>query len=67
VEEQQLAGVFAVLADPARIRLLRYLLNEDHCVAQCSEHLGLTQGAVSKHLARLDAAGLLLSLSSSDG
>jgi DNA-binding transcriptional ArsR family regulator len=59
-EAQELADVFAALADPARIRLLRYLLDDDHCVTQCTEHLGLSQGAVSKHLARLESAGLLV-------
>jgi DNA-binding transcriptional ArsR family regulator len=59
-EAQELSDVFAALADPARIRLLRYLLNDDHCVTQCTEHLGLSQGAVSKHLARLESAGLLV-------
>jgi DNA-binding transcriptional ArsR family regulator len=59
-EAQELADVFAALADPARIRLLRYLLDDDHCVTQCTEHLGLSQGAVSKHLARLESAGLLI-------
>ena len=59
-EAEQLADVFAALADPARIRLLRFLLGDDHCVTQCTEHLGLSQGAVSKHLARLDSAGLLV-------
>jgi DNA-binding transcriptional ArsR family regulator len=29
-------------------------------VTQCTEQLELTQGAVSKHIARLDAAGLLV-------
>ncbi len=57
---QELADVFAALADPARIRLLGYLLDDDHCVTQCTEHLGLSQGAVSKHLARLESAGLLV-------
>lgn len=58
--EVDLADVFAVLADPARLRLLRFLLDEEHCVSECTEHLALTQGAVSKHIARLDVAGLLV-------
>lgn len=39
-----LAAVFGVLADPARLRLLRFLLDDEHCVSQCAEHLELTQG-----------------------
>lgn len=60
MKELDLAGVFAVLADPARLRLLRFLLDDERCVTQCTEHLELSQGAVSKHIARLDAAGVLV-------
>jgi DNA-binding transcriptional ArsR family regulator len=60
VDEFDLAAVFDALADPVRLRLLRFLLDDEHCVTQCTEHLELSQGGVSKHLARLDAAGLLV-------
>jgi DNA-binding transcriptional ArsR family regulator len=60
VKEIDLAEVFAALADPARLRLLRFLLDDERCVTQCTEDLELSQGAVSKHIARLDAAGVLV-------
>ncbi len=41
------------------MRLLRFLLDEEHCVTQCIEELGLAQSAVSKHLGRLVQAGLV--------
>jgi DNA-binding transcriptional ArsR family regulator len=59
VDNAQLAAVFAALGDPSRVRLLRFLLDEEHCVRQCTEELGLAQSAVSKHLGRLVQAGLV--------
>ncbi|MDP9395953.1 MAG: ArsR family transcriptional regulator [Actinomycetota bacterium] len=44
---------------PHPTRLLRFLLEDEHCVSQCTAHIGLTQGAVSKQLATLADAGLL--------
>ncbi len=32
---------------------------EEHCVTQCSEHIGLTHSAASKQLSALAAAGLV--------
>ena len=59
VDPRQVAAVFAALGDPTRLGLLWYVLQEEHCVSQCTEHIGLTQGAVSKQLAALTDAGLL--------
>ncbi len=59
MQRREIAAVFAAVGEPNRLRLLRYVLREEHCVTQCTEHLGLTQGAVSKHLATLASAGLL--------
>jgi DNA-binding transcriptional ArsR family regulator len=55
----ELANLFAAVGDPNRLALLRFLLKEEHCVTQCTEHIGLTQGAVSKQLVTLADAGLL--------
>ncbi len=49
----------AAAGDPSRLRLLRYLLDEEHCVAQCTDEFGLAQSAVSRHLQRLVNAGLV--------
>ena len=59
VDEQQVAEVFAAMGDPTRLRLLRLLLDDEHCVTQCTDALGLAQSGVSKHLARLVAVGLV--------
>lgn len=59
MDEREVATVFAAVGDPTRLALLRFLLTEEHCVSQCTEHIGLTQGAVSKQLGALTQAGLL--------
>lgn len=59
MDERETARLFAALGDPTRLALLRFLLHEEHCVSQCTDHIGLTQGAVSKQLAALTDAGLL--------
>ena len=53
------ARVFAAVGEPSRLALLRFLLDQEHCVSQCTEEIGVTQGAVSKQLGVLAAAGLL--------
>ncbi|WP_308283275.1 ArsR/SmtB family transcription factor [Pseudonocardia nigra] len=52
--------MFAALSDPTRLKLLRYVLREEHCVSRCTEHVGLSQGAVSKQLAALADSGLVV-------
>ena len=56
---RDLATTFAAVGDPVRLRLLRYLLDDEHCVAECTAHVGLAQSGVSKHLAKLIDAGLV--------
>lgn len=57
--EDPAAAVLEAVAEPNRIRLLRLLLEEERCVKQCTEHTGLVQSLVSKHLRRLVDAGLV--------
>ncbi len=59
MDEREIARLFAAVDDPTRLGLLRFLPGEEHCVSQCTEHVGRTQGAVSKQLAALADAGLL--------
>ncbi len=56
-----LADLFAAVGDPTRLSLLRYVTWEEHCVTQCSKHIGLTHSAASKQLKALAAVGLLSS------
>ena len=61
IEEQ--ANLFAVLADPTRLKLLRLLSQQREsnalCVNALAYQLGITQSAVSQHLRVLKSAGLV--------
>src|SRR5215813_2708047 len=48
---------FRALGDPARLRLLEFLLPAEHTVSECVQHIGLSQGRVSAHLACLADCG----------
>lgn len=52
-----LAKFFRALGDPARLRLLEFLLSAEHTVTECVRHVGLSQGRVSVHLACLADCG----------
>jgi DNA-binding transcriptional ArsR family regulator len=51
------ARFFRALADPARLRLLEFLLPGEHTVTECVAQAGLSQGRVSVHLACLAGCG----------
>ena len=48
-----------LLADPIRAGILRILADGPHCVCEMAAALGARDNAVSNHLARLRAAGLV--------
>ncbi len=52
-----LAKFFRGLGDPTRLRLLEFLLHEEHTVSECVAQVGLSQGRVSTHLACLADCG----------
>jgi ArsR family transcriptional regulator len=57
-----LSGIFKVLGDPARVRLLSLIAAKpgaEACVCDLTEPLGLSQPTVSHHLKVLHGAGLL--------
>lgn len=59
---EQLARLLKVVADPARLRLLSMIAahpEQESCVCDLIEPLGLSQGTVSHHLKVLLEAGLL--------
>ena len=60
-EAQATAALFAVLADPARVKIVNLLARSDGPVCACEFEpaLGLAQPTVSHHLKRLTDAGLL--------
>lgn len=47
------------LADPTRMKILKLLLAAELCVCELKAVLGISQPAVSQHLAKLKAAGLV--------
>ncbi len=51
------AKFFRALGDPTRLRLLEFLVREEHTVSECVAHVGLSQGRVSVHLACLADCG----------
>ena len=51
------ARFFRALGDPARLRLLEFLLGGEHTVTECVRRIGLSQGRVSSHLACLAGCG----------
>jgi DNA-binding transcriptional ArsR family regulator len=55
-----LARIGRALADPTRCRILLELLDHPCYPAEMAEHLGLTRGNVSNHLACLRGCGLVV-------
>jgi DNA-binding transcriptional ArsR family regulator len=54
-----MAKFFRALGDPVRLRLLEFLLDEEHTVTECVNLVGLSQGRVSVHLACLADCGFV--------
>ena len=56
-----LAGVFAALADPVRLRILSIIASQDEtCSCTLEGPLGKSQPTISHHTAKLAAAGLIV-------
>ena len=53
------ASLFHALGDRSRLVILQHLQLGEHKVADLTEHLGLSQSTVSKHLACLRECGLV--------
>lgn len=58
---QLVAKFFRALGDPVRLRLLEFLLHDEHTVTECVAQVGLSQGRVSAHLACLSDCGYVQS------
>lgn len=56
---QPLADVFKVLGEPTRLRILRVLMNQEVCVRDIADELGMGQSAVSHQLRILRDARLV--------
>ena len=58
--EQHLANLCKALGHPARVRILRILLEHDVCVAgELADQIDLAQSTVSQHLKILKESGLI--------
>lgn len=53
------AGLFKVLGEPMRLRILQAVCKQPRSVNEIVEATGATQANVSKHLALLTTAGIL--------
>src|SRR3954463_10162123 len=58
--DDEIATLFKALGHPARVRILRVLLERDACVCgELCDELALAQSTVSQHLRVLREAGLI--------
>ena len=54
---EEVAAILALIANPARLRILCHLSREEMQVGRLAEAVGLSQSALSQHLAKLRAGG----------
>jgi len=57
---EKIAGLFKMLGEPMRLRILQAVCKQARSVGEIVEASGSTQANVSKHLALLTAAGILV-------
>ena len=59
-EQNRLASLFKVLAHPARVAILQYIINQKACICNdLVEELGLAQATISQHLKELKNIGII--------
>ncbi|MGJ1195962.1 ArsR/SmtB family transcription factor [Sphingobacterium spiritivorum] len=59
-EQNRLASLFKVLAHPARVAILQYIINQKACICNdLVEELGLAQATISQHLKELKSIGII--------
>lgn len=56
-----MVDIFRALGDETRLRMLAQIFQEERCVCEFEECLGLTQSNASRHLMTLKRSGILLS------
>ena len=58
--QNNIAQLFKVLGNPARIAILEYLMKTEGCICgDLTQEIGLAQPTVSQHLKELKNAGLI--------
>lgn len=59
-KKNKLSLMFKVLAHPARLAILQYIINQKACICgDLVEELGLAQSTISQHLKELKNSGLI--------
>ena len=59
-EQNRLASMFKVLAHPARVAILQYIINQKACICNdLVDELGLAQATISQHLKELKNIGII--------
>ncbi len=58
-KDRSVAEVFKALGHPARVRMLRELVDGEKCVCDLVDAAGLGWSTVSRHLSVMKAAGVL--------
>ena len=59
-QQNNLASIFRVLANPARIAILQYVSNQKSCICNdIVDEIGLAQPTVSQHLKELKSLDLI--------
>lgn len=59
-QQNRLASLAKILAHPARIAILQYLVQQDTCVCgELVEEIGLAQPTISQHLKELKRVGII--------
>ncbi|MGB5667590.1 MAG: metalloregulator ArsR/SmtB family transcription factor [Maribacter sp.] len=59
-KQNELASIFKVLANPARIAILQYISNQKACICNdMVEQIGLAQPTISQHLKELKSIDLI--------
>ena len=58
--QNELATIFKVLSNPARIAIIQYISQQQSCICNdIVEEIGLAQPTISQHLKELKSIGLL--------
>jgi DNA-binding transcriptional ArsR family regulator len=60
IEQNELAVIFKVLSNPARIAILQYISRQDSCICNdIVDEIGLAQPTISQHLKELKSINLI--------
>jgi len=59
-QQNQMASIFKVLANPARIAILQYISKQESCICNdIVDEIGLAQPTISQHLKELKSIDLI--------